>query len=317
MSKEDHNQSIHPLYLNTYQGSASHPDAPTGVGGFGHFTQVGTLRTQLAQSQSGVSSPIPHPASPAARKVTQQQIAAAAKKQSFSITMLPGIMTAKGWTKGAELMNKWFARSAKIAPDYGSPDTTTITMQWLLGFKRASDVFDKLVADRIWQNEPARKAIAKMLADKNMLIPNSCFTNPFGEFSRTVDKLDSDYINQRVLGMSWDLDDLNAALANFVFNVVVAGRVSSDDKAGKGYIVEIDQVGVYMKDSYDFVGSQFLGYWDPSDNSVSMLNPFSGNAVHNLDFANWRTANGMGGDFRVFSDLKLIPQKAPFSFRIP
>jgi hypothetical protein len=39
------------------------------------------------------------------------------------------------------------------------------------------------------------------------------------------------------------------------------------------------QVVVNVKDSYDFNGDQFLGLWDDSDNSVSMLNLFSGHVL--------------------------------------
>ncbi len=67
--------------------------------------------------------------------------------------------------------------------------------------------------------------------------------------------------------------------------------------------VTISEVGVYIRDSYDFNGSQFLGFWDDKDNSVSMINPLSGTSVSNDDFHSWRVKTGKGGDFLVFSDL--------------
>ncbi|MCX7112860.1 MAG: DUF6402 family protein [Proteobacteria bacterium] len=223
---------------------------------------------------------------------------------SFTITNIPAIMRSNKWFKGATLMESWFSSNVNVAPKYGFPDTTTIAMDsWVLTFPRAKIVYDQLIKDRIWQNEPARLEIAKMLRKKKLLLPMMCFDLPFGDLSLPVQTQDDDYINQRVLGMSSDLDDMNAALGNFVFNVVISGRVSCSGKDSV-YRVEIKEVGVYVKDSYDFNGDQFLGYWDDSDNSVSMWNALSGTGVSNQDFRDWRSQNGKGGDFRVFSDVK-------------
>jgi Family of unknown function (DUF6402) len=62
-------------------------------------------------------------------------------------------------------------------------------------------------------------------------------------------------------------------------------------------------IGVYIRDSYDFNESQLLGFWDDKDTTVSMINPLSGTSVSNDDFRSWRTKNGKGGDFVVYSDL--------------
>jgi hypothetical protein len=55
----------------------------------------------------------------------------------------------------------------------------------------------------------------------------------------------------------------------------------------------VDEVGVYVKDSFDFEGDQFLGFWGYRDT------PYN-----NSDFREWRMANHAGGDFLVFSDIK-------------
>lgn len=212
-------------------------------------------------------------------------------------------------------MDSWFSRNVNIAPKYGLPDTTTLAMDsWVLTFPRAKKVYDQLMKERIWQNEATRLEIAKMLRNKGFLVPNVCFYRSFGNLSLPVQVQDDDYINQRVLGMSSDLDDMAAALGNFVFNVVIAGHVSSDKVSG--YKVEISEVGVYVKDSYDFNGDQFLGFWDDSDNTVSLWNPLSGTSVSNQDFRNWRAINGKGGDFRVYSDVKRTPLSPPDVFFI-
>lgn len=55
-----------------------------------------------------------------------------------------------------------------------------------------------------------------------------------------------------------------------------------------GFKVEIGEVGIYVKDSYDFNGDQFLGFWDAKDNAVSMFNPLTGTSISNQDFRDWR-----------------------------
>jgi hypothetical protein len=77
------------------------------------------------------------------------------------------------------------------------------------------------------------------------------------------------------------------------------------------------EVGVFMRDSYDFNGSQFLGFWDDKDNSVSMFNPLAGERVSNDHFRAWRAANKRGGDFLVFSDVKRVPLSEPDVFTVP
>lgn len=229
------------------------------------------------------------------------------------VKSIPAIMRSKGWANGAILMDSWFVRPSKSKPGYDTPDTTTIRMDWVLGFARAREVYDKLVLDKVWQNNAARAEITKMLRSKALLLKNASFKLPFGNLSLPVPQQDADYVNQRLVGMTMDLDDMSAALGNFVLNVVVAGFVRNND-SGPGFYVDIHEVGVYVKDSYDFEGDQFLGFWDSSDNSVSMFNFLSGTKIDNVDFRNWRAKNGKGGDFQVFSDVKRIRLLKPDTF---
>jgi Family of unknown function (DUF6402) len=169
--------------------------------------------------------------------------------------------------------------------------------------------------DRIWANPAAQREIAIMLKKKSLL-SSALQSRPFGELAFPVPALDADYINQRVVsfGMS-DLDDMAAALGNFAFRIVVSGGVMPIPKSPK-FRVTIAEVGVYIRDSYDFNGSQLLGFWNDKDSSVSMTNPLSGTSVSNEDFRVWRTKNGKGGDFLVFSDLLRTRLPTPDSFDI-
>ena len=233
---------------------------------------------------------------------------------SLTITNIPTIMRSKKWLNGASLLDSWFSRYVAVAPKYGLPDTTTIQMDsWVLTFPRAKKIYDQLMKERIWVNAAAQGEITKMLRRKGLLMPVS---RSFGNLAQPVPLQDDDYINYRVVsfGLS-DLDDMSAALGNFAFRVVVAGYVTAASGVS-GYQVTMTEVGVYIQDSFDFNGDQFLGYWDDSDNSVSMINPFSGTSVSNQDFRDWRAKNGRGGDFRVFSDMKRTVLTPPDTFLI-
>jgi Family of unknown function (DUF6402) len=233
---------------------------------------------------------------------------------SLSLTNIPVIMRHHGWHNGAALLDSWFGRPSAIAPSYGPPDTTTIRLDtWALTFSRARQVYDQLIRDRIWANVPGQREIASLLRRQSLLTTNR---QTFGGFNRPLPALDADYINFRAVTFSTsDLDDMTAALGSFVFRVVVAGAVQPRS-GSRGHDVEINQVGVYIRDSFDFNGNQFLGFWDDSDNSVSMTNPFSGTSVSNADFRTWRANHGAGGDFLIFSDLKVIKLTMPDRFTI-
>jgi hypothetical protein len=251
----------------------------------------------------------------------------------FDIQRIPRIMVEFGWLNGLRLMKTWFSRPAAVAPHYGIPVTDVIKMDWVLGYERAKRVYDKLVREQIWNNVPAQKEITKMLA-RNALLGNGPSPLAFGDLTQRVPLLDPDYINYRAVdGYDLPLSDLTAALGAFVFRVVVAGSVKEaqeDPISGTiiSHEVTIEEVGVYVRDSFDFQGDQFLGYWDyyvDDDGDHVTVSPIpwgwgawwgtpKGNKVTNADFRNWRKKTSKGGDFLVFSDLKRWTLRPPVTF---
>jgi hypothetical protein len=113
-----------------------------------------------------------------------------------------------------------------------------------------------------------------------------------------------------------DLDDMTAALGNFVFKVAVAGDLERPPGSSSTRVT-IRSVGVFIRDSFDFNDFQFLGFWDDATKRVSMVDPFLGEAVYNSSFRSWRSANGRGGDFLVLSDVKQTPLSKPDVLTIP
>ena len=206
----------------------------------------------------------------------------------FDVTAIPGIMTANGWNNGAALQKRWFSN-----PAIGSqlPDTTTIKMSWVLGYARAKKIYDEIINQKLYVNAAAKAQILKTHGNKD---------GAFGDFTLPVPVLDKESIQFRVVGFGLTdaIDDLSAALGNFTFRVVVKGC------ATKGAI-GITQIGIYVKDSFDFQGDQDLGYWNKATN-YGGRNPFKGTLVSNSDYRAYAQKTGFGGDFLVFSDLVVI-----------
>jgi hypothetical protein len=227
------------------------------------------------------------------------------------VTKISGVMDAKGWTHGAALLREWFSLPAGIAPSFAATDSATVTMDWVLTFERARKVYDAIFADKAYVNEAARAEITKLVkklgADKGGV---------FG-FAKPVTSLDPDFdINFRpVGGLADPLDDLTASLGKFTFRMVVAGRVEPDTAAGR-FRVTITDVGVHVRDSFDFNGSQDLGCWNICTNEVGRV--FCGGVdINNTDFDAWRKANGSGGDMKILSDVKPTHLAMPDTFLLP
>ena len=244
-----------------------------------------------------------------------------------SITKIPGVMRAQGWRVGPVLMDKWFGRPSAVAPSYSSPDTTTVTMNWVLGFPRARQVYDNLIRERIWQNDAGKRRVREVLGKKNLLGSGA---SSFDGTRRPIPQLEDEYVNYRPVSASLTsdpLDDLFAGLANFNLRVVIAGQVEPVSGQPGKFRVTVARVGVYVQDSYDFNDdpaglnpktwvSQPLGVWDETTNKVSKA-PFSGGVyVTNETFRAWRTANHNGGDFLVFSDVLFTDVRPADSFVI-
>ena len=243
----------------------------------------------------------------------------------LDITKIPAIMRANNWANGAKLMEKWFHSHANNHPPSGIPSTSIIRLSWVLGYKRAKTVYDEMIKDKVWINAAAQKEIIKLLKRKQLLTGTK---KRIGFPKMQLPHADKDSVQYRVVGGNWDMafgdmDDLRAALANFVFKAIIVGQVEpilNDKKLPTGsYTVTIGEVGIYIKDSYDFNDAkgedQELGNWDFDDNSVGRTSLFNGGeTVHNSDFRKWRTANKMGGDFIVYSDIIYLKQTSGNTF---
>lgn len=74
---------------------------------------------------------------------------------------------------------------------------------------------------------------------------------------------------------------------------------------GTTHRVHITQLGVYIRDSYDFNDDQPLGNWGPDE--VRMMPSPRLAMVENASFRRWRREYKRGGDFIIFSDVRWEP----------
>jgi hypothetical protein len=83
--------------------------------------------------------------------------------------------------------------------------------------------------------------------------------------------------------------------------------------------VDISDFVLYALDSFDFVGTQLLGFFKSPD-QVSK-SPFDGGTlIANSDYNRWRAsaeANGKGGDFLVMTDARTVHLPVSFTFMPP
>lgn len=140
---------------------------------------------------------------------------------------------------------------------------------------------------------------------------------PFGDLrSANVVRVEADHVQFSAFTESWlnnaedvvfqTYDDLTAALANFTFHLAVKGAARWADETLQ---VTIEEIGIYVRDSYDFLNksgeNQRLGVWGEGVGNVT-----------NNHFNEWRTANGRGGDFLVYSDIKITRLNTPDTFSV-
>jgi hypothetical protein len=232
------------------------------------------------------------------------------------VAKIPGLMRAQtpSWGNAARLQDIWFGNAAAIAPAYASPDTTTIKIDsWLLTFPRAKHIYDfDIVATDYWKTPAAEASLRRKIEASGIL---SGGPQRFGGLGRPVEIQDPEHYQGRPVSSSMvsdPLDDLFGALGDYNLRFVAEGR--AEPQGGKNWLVTVEHVGIYVQDSFDFNGHQPLGFWNETTKQVSKAPGLGYDLVDNGDYRDWRTAHRAGGDFIVFSDVKVIPQARPWSF---
>ncbi len=254
------------------------------------------------------------------------------------IELIPTIMRNNQWLVGARLMDRWFAGAAtpNIAPQLGeadprnlNPDFDSVTMEWLLTSPLPRGVYAQALREEVWVNDAARKEIGKYLKRNGKFQTKRMY---FDDFGKPPDKRHESCIQNRpvkltTLGNAYDyakgiykIDDYAVSCGDATFYFIVSGHVDPPEKGSTEHTVTITKVGTYLRDSYDFwdddnnIFSQTLLYWKyPDYVGIDALGCY----VSNKKFRDWREKHGTGGDFFIYSDLRVSrPQGLRNIFKI-
>ncbi|WP_244786705.1 DUF6402 family protein [Cupriavidus pauculus] len=251
---------------------------------------------------------------------------------------IPVAMDRMGWRVSAALMRRWFSTKPAWAmpahlrgEDAGDPrllpasqvDSQIVKMKWLLEFPRVVPVFEDLCQG--WNTKNGRDQLVKHLK-KAGWSPGKQIKLGYGlenawELDRTCQ------VNYRTFGSYFDtLDDLFGAIFNATLKLALVGKTSRGIFSNKN-IFEIERMGVYVRDTYDFNARRYedelfgLGIWSrkrcltkleiakyKSYSNELRAGEFPGFVpVKNTDFRRWQHARNEGGDFYVFSDVMWLP----------
>jgi hypothetical protein len=276
------------------------------------------------------------------------------------ITDLPDIMEKReNWPIAAASMRRWFAKPANTmsmdvktgkTPMDMLPgnllETEILTMDWALGFSRVQIAYNTLITEK-WNN-PA--AIGQMGVRVRAAIAAGAGANVkpgkpwrFGNLAAATPAVDRmSQVNFIVVGDLRDpLDDFYGAVGKGTLNVAVAGSVTSLP-GGKLSLV-VDTLGVYLRDTYDFVGQQKLGVWTekgidrstldeavnyyisqyppiaiepPDPKTAPKDDPDKRYSVSNADFNRYRDKFSLGADFVSVSDVRTVKLPSPQTFEL-
>ncbi len=256
----------------------------------------------------------------------------------FTLRDIPATMRLRKMETGAALMDRWFKGKAwTMSPHEKNGDTpitaitgdkiddTTIKMKWVLQFGRIAAVHFHLLNSwssptRLAASQPRLAQLLQLWTKTNGIAAGAPFR--FGDLGQPVRIIETTcQINFDVttLGVFDALDDFFAAIGRCSLKLAVSGM--AQPTAG-GYTLTIDEVGTYLRDTYDFIGDQELGYWSRYGVEKFLFPPIkipldpakadndggwdrgTFYEVNNGSFRAYRTEFGQGADFFIHSDVK-------------
>ncbi|MEZ6853085.1 DUF6402 family protein [Halodesulfovibrio aestuarii] len=257
----------------------------------------------------------------------------------FRITDIPTVMRdTLDWPKSAELMELWFSLPAREmtkgekkgdtkASDYPEEytNTTMFTWAWMEQFEQVipalSGLLDLLQTDSAI--DTIKSYLTRYLEHDPMVGRSMAISNPLDPVI-----LHSNWQFQLV-SVGYELgkvDDLYGSLGNFALYAAITKCTVKRNTLTNKHLIHIHEIGVYMRDTYDFRGNQYLGHWGFDSFCISpvsgILNQFNverhSNSINiadgefvegfgNADYQEYRRRTLKGGDLLLFSDVKTLP----------
>ena len=182
------------------------------------------------------------------------------------VPQIPKIMRAQNppWEIAAQLQDKWFASETMTYPDTQIAETNLIKMEWLLGYEKVKKAYDNLIVKI--DNEKSINLLSNSILPA--LLKKEFYQNlpqtigDYDEFYLAVDeylvnnkhesvpKFDYYYYNYEVF-KSIEINELTGAIGGGSLRVFPNKiKVTKTDETT--FLCEILQVGIYLRDSFDF-----------------------------------------------------------------
>ncbi len=322
-------------------GDYQRADKPKDRGVYGSWkTKVPFGKNVLAQR--GITKPKnprptrknrkpPKPTDKITGVLTEEQAEKAVEDNNLKL--IPKIMDREKWDVGAKLMRHWFGKAASTISTNQSinkpANEDIVTIKWVLSksddFKDAREGYKDILNDSAanYTTTNSNKELLESLQNdaawklKDLRIGDKKKFDHYPAGAKTSD-LHPKHFQSKTVEPGTTANKLVAALANFTFHLLARGEVEILDSSRVR--VTITGVGVYVRDSYDFTDdptswsapsswtSQPLGSWDFEKMKYhGRTNLWGWDTVLSADnkaFRDWRTKNGKGGDFRIFSDIR-------------
>nr|WP_277344720.1 DUF6402 family protein [Pseudomonas fulva] len=292
--------------------------------------------------------------------------------RAFRVSDIPDAMALKGWTQAERIMRRWFAGKAYVMTNAvkkgdekasGLPAEQVMNdlpFEWLFtGSARIKPIVDVVVAKlkrvnnhsalvgRVLTSSPLEKQLSKGLVQLMerlsklgaIDLEQRQLRNCYFDFSaKSAIELDEcaqfNYIKVGTAPMEQAtdaMDDVYGALGGFAIKIAATSMWTVREPGVPSKIV-IDEIGLYVRDTYDFLNSggedQFLGYWNETDvrDATGMLarpaqryvdskvrtSPSLEDEgktfyrVTNDSFNQYRSIYKQGGDFLIFSTVHKV-----------
>jgi hypothetical protein len=260
---------------------------------------------------------------------------------------LPQTMDKMGWTTSAKMMRRWLTTTPAYAMpqeirggisngrpiDYtklpaSQVDDQIIKMDWVLGFDRVLADFETLCQH--WNSAQGVIQLKKRLERAGWAEGKSA---RLGNTKQTAKELDwVAQVNSIPFGQYSDtFDDLYGAVFKATFKLALVGKISRSWLYKKDTF-EIEKMGLYLRDTYDFNADWFtdifagLGIWShdrlltkkemliykASSNYLNSVQFPGFVPVRNTDLKQLQKSRNQGGDFFVFSDVLWIPPNVEY-----
>lgn len=250
------------------------------------------------------------------------------------VIFIPIIMKEFKWPFAVKSQDDWFMRKKNNYPWESEPRLNYFSFEeWALKFER----FNKKYQDNkdIWMTSKSlnvlKNEIKKMVKDGYAEYPTekkkltafgpNIMSSELGEITIKPEEsngklieIDTPIFDKYYFSnftyteskVSPDYDDFYGAVANCTVRFCARGSLQFVSP-GK-IMVTIRELGVYIRDGFDYVGSQLLGCWSYKEKAVTnnLLSNDTYLLVTNEDFRNYRKATGMGQDFYRFSTPMIL-----------